>query len=376
MTKRTFKFAAIFGQGNILRTRQIITANREPEKLSRIPPSFIVMDLTWKCNYHCGCCIDRNVVNKDSGELKPELIEDIFNYSKKKGVRGVMTMGGEVFLYKEGIETALRKSIECAVPVKTVTNGSCLKDYVPLILKAYRVPGSMLRVSINSDKKHYKEQTGENYDLEEVLGSIKTITSQGTPVYVSTVVYPESSRKDGTTPNIPSLPEIIEYCEEAGVKTQILLPARNPETRARYPRTDEERKVMQEIMKKEYKHELGIDDFRIRNFPCKQNLDFSYCPSGFLFTLVGSDGRIYKCTDSRGMESMVIGHIENPGDFEKFWHSQERVNNQMCTKCTHCGCGRYEINSLLDGCCETFCRRGLDLSEYLEMEGFQDKIFI
>jgi sulfatase maturation enzyme AslB (radical SAM superfamily) len=381
MVVPTFKYGAIFGQENIPRVRDIVLSNREPEKLSRIPPSFIVMDITWQCNYHCGCCIDREAINKDSKNLKVELIEDIFDYSRNHKVRGIMTMGGEVFLYRAGMQIALEKSIIYKIPLKTVSNGSHLKEYIPLLVNAYKIPGSMLRVSINSDKEHYRAQTNGDFDLEEVLDSIKTITSQGTPMYVSTVVYPQSSEKDGTIPNVSSLHKIIKYCEDAGVKTQILLPARDPLTRKRYSRDDNERKIMYEILRKKkeggYKLELGTDDFSEKIFPCTQNLSFNpCCPSGFLFTLVGSDGRVYKCTDNRGKDAMVIGKIENPGDFEKFWHSEERVNKQICTNCQNQGCARYEVNSLLDSCCETYCKRGIDLSEYLEIRGFEDSIFI
>ncbi|MFH1823098.1 MAG: radical SAM protein [archaeon] len=376
----TFKYGAVFGQGNISRTREIVMSNGDPKKLSEIPPSFIVMDLTWRCNYYCPGCIDQNVVNKDHRNLEVKLIEDIFDYSKKHGVRGIMTMGGEVFLYKEGIETALKKSIECEIPLKTVSNGSCLKSYIPLILKAYKIPGSMLRVSINSDKEHYKEQTGGNFNLEEILKSIKTITSQGTSVYVSTVVYPESSKKDEMLPNVFALPQIIEYCENASVKTQILLPARDPLTRKRYPRTDEERRIMREIISKKnvggYSLELGTDDFSERKFPCAQNLNFNpCCPSGFLFTLIGSNGSVYKCTDNRGKNTMVIGEIKNPGDFEKFWHSKYRVNKQIHTPCPNQGCGRYETNALLDTCIAAKYDHDIDLTEYLELAGFEDIMF-
>ena len=381
MINPTFKYGAIFGKGNISRTREIVMSSRDHEKLSKIPPSFIVMDLTWRCNYHCPDCIDQNVVNKDSRDLKVEIIEDIFDYSKKQRVRGIMTMGGEVFLYKKGMQKALEKSIEYQIPLKTVSNGSCLKSYIPLILEVYKIPGSILRVSINSDKEHYKEQTKGNVNLEKILKSIKTITSQGTPISVSTVVYPESSREDGTIPNVCYLDEIIRYCEDANVKTQILLPARNPLTRKRYPRTDEERKIMRDIIRKKdeesYNLELGVDDFSERKFPCAQNLKFNpCCPSGFLFTLIGSNGLVYKCTDNRGKDSMVLGKIEKPGDFEIFWHSQDRVNKQISTHCSNQGCGRYEINSLLDSCCETYCKREIDLSEYLEINSFEESIFI
>ena len=100
-------------------------------------------------------------------------------------------------------------------------------------------------------------------------------------------------------------------------------------------------------------------------------------PSVFLlFTLVGSDGKIYKCTDNRGKEFMTLGKIEKPGDFEKFWHSEERVKMQWCLRCPNQGCGRYAINVKLDAACNTFKNFGVDMSNDLRKSGGEDIIFI
>ena len=380
MKEYSHKALSIFGQGNISRVKQIVHSKNDAEELAKISPSFIVMDLTWRCNYHCSCCIDGNAVNRDSKDLPVEIIEDIFDYSNKRGVRGIMTMGGEVFLYKNGITKALEKSIEYQIPIKTVSNGSRLSEYIDLIVKAYKIPGSMLRISVNSDSEHYLEQTGGNVSFEEVFESIARITSNGTPVYVSTVIFPESCRKQNGVPNIHTLEKIIHCCEDAGVHTQILIPGRDPETRARYRRTDEEREIMEEIKRKtlneKYKIPIGIEEFTKEHI-CKQNLVFDpCCPSGFIFTLIGSDGRVYKCTDNRGNVYMVLGKVEKPGDFERLWHSKERVERQRSTVCTNKSCIRYEINCLLNECMGIFDTREIDLTDYLEHEGGLVNIFI
>lgn len=387
MVKSNQKVQAVFGQGNIDRVRRIVEAKGSPIELALISPSFIVMDLTWKCNYRCGACIDGNVVNQHQSrkDLPVELIEDIFDYSHKHGVRGIMTMGGEVFLYKNGIKKALEKSIEYQIPVKTVTNGSQLNKFIPEIVEAYKIPGSMLRVSINSDSEHYQEQTGQSHTkLEEVLESIYQITSQGTPVYVSTVIFPESSESvtpcgGGIIQNIDQLENIIQDCEKAGVKTHILMPARSPQTRSRYHRNDKERAIMKEIADKKYKTELESGEFVYKKKnQGRQNLDFNPCPSGYIFTLIGSDGRIYKCTDNRGKDSAVIGQIKQPRDFEKFWHSEDRVNMQKCTQCTNEGCIRYKVNCMLNAAITSYKERGEqgDILDFFEQPGGRDKMFI
>ena len=69
-----------------------------------------------------------------------------------------MTIGGEVFTYKKGMNKALEKSIEHQIPIKTVTTGSRLHRFTDLAVEAYKIPGSILRVSINAPKKFYRKQ--------------------------------------------------------------------------------------------------------------------------------------------------------------------------------------------------------------------------
>ena len=383
MEIESHKYGAVFGEGNSERLHQIVLAGKDPAKLAKISPAFIIIDLTWRCNYKCSLCIDKNIVNVEKKDLPVPLIEDIFDYSKKNGVRGIMTMGGEVFFYKKGITKALEKSIEHQIPVKTVSNGSFLGQYVDLAVEAYKIPGSMLRVSVNATRENYLTQTGrtQGIGLDDVFDSIKQITSRGTPVYVSTVYFPEDSRRHGSVPNIKDLGEIMGYCEEAGVKTQILIPARDPETRAGYRRNDEEKEIMKELVERAHENgshgRTGLGDEAVSSRKiCEQKLDFDpCCPSGFMFTLIGSDGQIYKCSDNRGKDSMVLGRINEPGDFERFWHSTKRVELQKCTHCPNQGCGRYVENCLIDGAINLYYNKGVILLDYMG-HAVEDGIFI
>ncbi len=372
----TYKELAVFGKGNIEQVKQIVAAKSDISQLSRIPPSFIIIDLTWRCNYKCLDCIDAEAVNKISEDMPVELIEDIFDYSKIKNVRGIMTMGGEVFLHNKGIRKALRKSVETRIPLKIVSNGSCLERHVDDVAEAFKIPGSVLRVSVNAGREHYQQQTGSKTNLEDVFYSIERITSQGTPVSVSTVVFPASSKKDGTIPNVKSLPEIIKYCEYAKIERLILLPSRNPFTKGRYELTDDEKIQLEKIKGAGYDLNIEIGSFSKQDDIGNQNLDFTPCPSGFIFTLIGSDGKVYKCSDNRGRDSMVIGEVHKKGDFEKFWHSQERVEKQFETKCENSSCVRYRVNCLLDNACRLYRERGVDLVPYLEQLGGIEAIFV
>ena len=172
--------------------------------------------------------------------------------------------------------------------------------------------------------------------------------------------------------------KIIGYCEDAGVSEHLLLPGRNPLTRRAYGRSDEEKKVMKKIGEKAktgYGTRVEMETYQAQRY-CEQNLNFEPCPSGFIFTLVGSDGKVYKCTDNRGKDSMMLGQIKKPGDFEKFWHSEERVKRQIETPCKNQGCGRYAVNSRLDACRNCYSVRGVDFSEDFEILNSGDIIYI
>ncbi len=367
--KFTYGELAVFGEGNAERLEKIVNAKGDPKKLAQISPSFIVMDLTWRCNYHCLDCIDGEAVNKEKSILPVEIIKDIFDYSRDNDVRGLMTMGGEVFLHKQGMKTALEKSVEYRIPLKTVSNGSRLKSFINQIIQAYKIPGSMLRVSINSTKQNYNEQTGGNTKLKEVLANLEQIASEDVNLFVSTVVFPESSKEDNAVPNINELEEIIGYCKDAKIKTQILIPGRSPKTRSRYKLTDKEKEIIKTTQETNYGFNVEMGSFNRKEMYKNQDLNFNPCPSGFIFTLIGSDGKIYKCTDNRGRDSAVIGKIEKPGDFKKFWHSEERVKKQKQTTCKNQGCIRYKSNVILNTACETCTNTGVSMANNLKLQG-------
>ncbi len=377
MSKRfPHKVKAAFNEANKGRLERIINAKDDMTRLKDASPSFIVMDLTWDCNYECMSCIDARAVKhvkidsktgqkKSNGdtcsvELPVEIIRDVFDYGKSHGLRGMMTMGGEVFSYEKGIRAALEKSVEHQIPMKTVTNGSLLGNYVDLVAEAYRIEGSMLRVSINADRNNYHLQTGQiDTILDDVTKNISRITSQGVDMFSSTVVFPKSAEGSGQESNIDQIENIMDSCEDAGIASSILLPGRDPSLMKRFPYSKKEKEILRKIKAKGYAQNLYMNDVLKEDEEIfKQNLNFKPCYAGFLYTLIGSSGNVYICSDHRGNPSAVLGHIEKPGDFEKFWHSEKRVQAQYdfvpCEKCCQMTCIKYDVNRRLSDMAEQF----------------------
>jgi len=360
------KEQAMFAHENEERITKIIQSEGDPVKLAQVSPDFIVMDLTWLCNYHCLACVEEEAINKGVANLPVEIIEDVFDYSAAHSVRGIMTMGGEAFVYREGITAAMAKSIQHQLPIKTVTNGSLLDRYMGQVVDTYRIPGSQLRVSINADRANYAAQIrNQNFDLGTILDTMTKISARGIPLIVSTVVYPESSAQDGYLPNIHELENIIQDCENAGVKTHIIIPARNPITKARYKTNEAEKAVFARLDQGTYDLELETQDV-VKKFPRpKHNVTCHPCPSNYMMTLIGSDGKVYKCSDNRGKPYAVIGQITQPGDFEAFWHSAKRVEMQQSIPCQNDGCIRCKENLVLANACGFYNEHGIDITAYL-----------
>ena len=116
-----YKERAVFSKGNEDRIRKIIASGRDIKKLSEIPPYFISMDLTWRCNYRCLFCLEE-CINRENEDLPSEIVEDIFEYSNKHKVRGIMKIGGEPFLHKQ-MADLVRHTKTSGIDVAIKTNG-------------------------------------------------------------------------------------------------------------------------------------------------------------------------------------------------------------------------------------------------------------
>lgn len=374
-----FKEKAAFAEENEALIRGIIQSKGDTALLAQLPPYFMVLDLTWKCNLQCVGCVEQGSINRRGiQDLSLELIDDLFDYSHLHGVQGIMTMGGEVFVYSKGIDKAMEKSLEYGIPLKTVTNGTLLAPHAEKIRRAYSLSGSMLRISLNAGRKNYSRQVGREYiSFDQILNTINLIASDDINLFASTVVFPKSSAESGFIPNIEDLEEIVGDAREAGIKTHIVLAARDPETKSRFKYTEEEKAEFERVADK-YDH-LYVKDVSGRGKRIKLDSLPHPCPSNFLFTLIGSDGKLYKCTDNRGRDYAVIGQIFERGDFERVWHSEERVMAQLSAQCVNKGCIRSKVNAIIDNAQQMYSEYGIDLTDYLLQKrevGGEKPIFI
>lgn len=355
----TFEEESALNANNRKWIEALAASGNNPKKLKDIPPIFFVMDLTWACNYDCRECIDGGAAGRsaDMPQLPFEIIKDIVHYSVKHDVRGHMAMGGEIQLYNDNGKTIDDYFHLCAdnnLPLSMVSNGSLLNQHMGAAKRVFSLPGSILRVSVNADSEHYKEQVMANYGLEPILESLNTLSGAGAYTMVTVVLWGEEAKPVVGFENVSQLGKIVDAVSAAGVNRIMLLPSRNAKDHSFLKLSEEELEYVDSLC---YVHgNTHVNRASLfstyEEMPASaQNKCYNPCPSNLLRALVGSNGKLYQCTDHRGEEDAVIGIIEKPGDFEKVWHSEERVRKQMGfvpkDKCAAITCMRYPLNLTL-----------------------------
>jgi radical SAM protein with 4Fe4S-binding SPASM domain len=342
---------------NHKRIISIIEAGRDPDRLKDIPPIYLNLDMTWRCNYDCIGCIDGGVVGRDQLlknsnnqlDLDWEVCQDLLRYAKENQLLGFIVQGGEPLLYPH-IDNFLYACADDNLVVRLVTNGSQITQHSDSLLAVLKHAGASMRVSINANRENYQRfvRSGEgNYD--EVLKGINTVSARGGKVVVSMVVFGSNF---GAFSNIEQISNVIRDSASAGATIFILLPGRDPLNKAMLPFEDDEMAILKEIVSgpvEKMNVFLGGRFFLEESNPAsEQNKHYTPCATGLMRIVVGSDGSLYTCTEHRGEKGAIIGKISPDDPFEKIWHSRERAEKQVAfdpaKKCKRITCDRYGIN--------------------------------
>ncbi len=346
--------------------------NSDKNDFIKLPPIYALIDLTWNCNYDCIGCIDtkakdgEDVVFKKvfndplkydteafKGKfLSKKIISNTINYVKKYNLRGIQLMGGETLLHPE-IDEILCELADNNIPIEMVSNGSFIIDHIPALSKALSVNESYLRVSINAWSK-YGERVGWDIKsselLDKVISGIKLLINELPAEYKESVFVTTVAFKDA----LDDLEELVINLSKIGLKRMVIIRERNSESKGFLKEQEAVKDQVIEIVEKIKSNnpnnlfEIGIAD-NIVVEPIEQKKEYSPCPAVFLKAFLGADGFFYSCTDHRGSKNARLVNIHDYGDdFEKAWHSQNRVNKALAWVpkkcCNDLVCQRFDGN--------------------------------
>lgn len=359
----THKETVFFNSVNHSRITQLIQAGRDPQLLSRIPPSYFNVDITWRCNNNCRGCVDSAAVKSNLDQPDPELdmswemCRDLISYAKENSMLGAIIQGGEPLLHPR-IDDFLHACVDANLVLRMVTNGTKISEHIDSIAAAFNAERNCkFRVSVNTDESHYAgfvRRSGA--DLSNVISGISALTKRGVPVVASTVYFGENFSSDGCQENISQLSRIGELVAGAGVFRWLLLPGRDPATKSPVQLTQSEMEIMDSLPETIGEAKVVKADRQLLEdqIPASaQNKDYGPCPASLLRVAVGSNGNLYSCTEHKGDERALVGKIAPPErSFSSVWHSIDRVNRQLAfdpkRECASITCDRYGINSTVE----------------------------
>jgi len=353
----TPKEKAFFSPANHKRVTQIIKAGKCVNCLKDIPPVYLNVDITWRCNFDCIGCIDGGVVGrkeivKDTSlDMDWNLATDLLNYAKGYKLLGFIVQGGEPLLYPQ-IDKFLDTCAEAQLVLRLVTNGSQLMHHLEHLIPAFKIPKSVIRVSVDADVGHYSAFTRVHSNAHDVLKGIEELAKASAHIIVGTVVFGRNIERKGLVANFNQIKEIYKSVSEAGAQTVILLPGRDPQTKEMVPFEKDELDFLDGIshFQGNTKVVLGGRFVVEKEIPaCDQVKNYIPCPTALLRIVVGSDGRLFNCTEHRGARDAEIGRVSPRAPFRKVWHSEQRVRRQLQfdprVHCSRITCDRHGINT-------------------------------
>lgn len=142
-----------------------------------------------KCNFRCGFCQNRGLV-ENYDELKTIYEEEIIDFLQRRGkyLEGVVFSGGEPTLYKDLPKLLEKVREETKLLIKLDTNGSnpeMLKDLISRKLVDY------VAMDIKSSQGKYCLAAGVNVDIEKINESIELLKEGMVDYEFRTTVVPD-----------------------------------------------------------------------------------------------------------------------------------------------------------------------------------------
>ncbi|MFH1225471.1 MAG: radical SAM protein [Candidatus Diapherotrites archaeon] len=291
-------------------------------------PLYVNFQITKHCNLRCGYCYADLESLRDKEELSTEEILALIDKLATMGTRWVRVVGGEPLMRKD-IYRIVDKFAEKNIIVELVTNGTLLKQHLPLLKKVHSVC-----ISIDGNRRATEKCRGKG-TYDRALEAIEAAHLAGANLRLHAVL---------TKYSIGSLDELAELAKKYGAAFNY----------SQYQATDEARigdfvvtpaetsKFFARLgeMKRRGHKVLNSDAFfdHVLNWPAKDS-DVIYkkdkakydlskvmkCNVGTLSCWIDSDGGIYGCPAmwKRGINMRDAG-------FEKAW---DNLAERGCYSC-------------------------------------------
>ncbi|HDL64352.1 MAG TPA: radical SAM protein [Proteobacteria bacterium] len=258
-------------------------------------PLVVILNVTFRCNLHCGYCYGQYFDRKDKDFTTEELL-GLIDSLGKMGTRSITLGGGEPLIRDdigEIIERIKARGIECGFN----TNGVLVPQKIDALKKA-----DMICVSIDGPKEMNDLNRGEG-SFEKIMTGIDAALDAGLKVHTTTVL---------TRHNCESVDWIVDMAREKGIQAEFNLLFHQSEDKSDSDRfmaeNDLFRKAVNRVadLKAEgapilfsedvYRYVAERPDYRKRLIMGEEpDFDYIPCYAGRFMMFIDADGRVYPC---------------------------------------------------------------------------------
>lgn len=283
----------------------------------------VFLDITKKCNANCLYCFTNSGVNaKDDTELSDnELINLIDNLVEQK-IPKLSLSGGEPFL--RNIDK-LMYYCNSKIALSITTNGTILTDK---ILDALKNTNTKLTISLDTLNQSELDQVRKGIDVSTVINNIKKL------VQTKEIKEKISIRTTLSSINLNSVIEMIEFCNELGIK-KLKFNSTNPFGRASenlylIPSFSTFQNVYEDIKRYIRNNNIYTNvEIPVINYLTQKERK---CLLGNNSMYIDSVGNVYPCAFSEGKLKIGNIHEKSISELIKICKSLSKQNS-ICEKC-------------------------------------------
>lgn len=323
---------------------------------SSLVPRNFVLSTTYSCNLDCKYCFQGQKRQRYSNApiyMSDKILDAAFSFMKKINAEVVTGGKSEITIYggeplqkderhRKIIYKALKLSREMDFRILVITNGTCLKDYMDLLIE-YKV--DELQVTLDGPQEVHDRR--RPYVLDR-LGSFWNIV-EGIELALGNGLV-VSLRFVGDRDNIHSAPDLVKFMKERGWYDK-------PNFKSHIgrmccgvtPEYDHQRLNSKEFTEKLidiYETDRDVGDKVPSRFVGLDRLFttgmvypplFDACPGTKLEYALDAVGHIYPCSLGVGMPEFLVGEYYPeikfyPDKLEK-WRKRNVLNDPKCFKC-------------------------------------------
>lgn len=315
-----------------------------------VPIENIALNITMHCNLRCTHCYNKNLLNKNNGELSSDEIINFLKSTSKFISRSpsLIILGGEPFLYPDKLLPVTGFAVKNGFNTIVSTNGTLITEKIAAAIKK---TGLHVQVSVDGHNAKLNDAVRGAGVFDKLRKGIEILKQNGVYTILSMVCH------EG---NIDYLERFYLFARSAGADEVRAIPLK---CMGGALKGNLRPVKLHSLLQKTYgilnrfpelAGMLGRDFFSITANVCRYSVKRASCGTGIQTFLLDSDGSLYPCLNTNAPEFRIANIRDNGFNFADTWKNSVVLNKIRALSkidTVNAACGSCEVKYwCLAGC--------------------------